>query len=131
MPFCPGCGYDLRGARRDRCPECGGRQTPLVRDLEARETQLRRVFRHTTAFYVVGAPICLGLLSTLTDLVPALLLLLIASVIVTINLSVLGASLVQQQQAKAMLWRWWAVFGVQAAAGMLLVSVTVGLWFMR
>lgn len=37
---CPRCGYDLTGAMRDRCPECGCD----VRDRQAEETKVRRRF---------------------------------------------------------------------------------------
>jgi predicted RNA-binding Zn-ribbon protein involved in translation (DUF1610 family) len=38
-PKCPVCGYDLRGAVSNRCPECG--QVYLVRELKARDAGVR------------------------------------------------------------------------------------------
>jgi len=41
---CPGCGYDLKGLKKPRCPECG-KVLPLVSDREDREAESKAIAR--------------------------------------------------------------------------------------
>lgn len=41
---CPGCGYDLKGLKKPRCPECG-KVLPLVTEREEREAESKQIAR--------------------------------------------------------------------------------------
>jgi hypothetical protein len=54
---CPGCGYDLKGLKKPRCPECG-KVLPLVTDREDRDAEskaiARKAYLRPVLMFVIG-----------------------------------------------------------------------------
>lgn len=66
---CPGCGYNLRGLRRQQCPECGRAFT--WQDMTAAEV---RISLRTAAVDLVGLCFTVGVNVVLTGIVAAAVL---------------------------------------------------------
>lgn len=54
---CPGCGYDLKGLKKPRCPECG-KVLPLATDREDRDAEsksiARKAYLRPVLMFVIG-----------------------------------------------------------------------------
>ncbi len=57
VTVCPGCGYDLKGLKKPRCPECG-KVLSLVSDREDREAEskaiARKAYLRPVLMFVIG-----------------------------------------------------------------------------
>jgi hypothetical protein len=73
---CKGCGYDMRGAPSDVCPECGKKlRMPKNQSMLDSEKQARReLYRPPIILMIVGWVLTIGLLATLGSAAPEAIL---------------------------------------------------------